>query len=101
VLQGLCKLIDTGKAFEEVKLEQVIFVKVLGNQATTYINGLYDGYEIKEFAGVDKNVFKESGVLLTGQTREEMDLIKNIIGRYKNKWFDYVSIVRGLNAEPS
>jgi len=97
VLQGLCKLIDTGKAFEEVKLEQVIFVKVLGNQATTYINGLYDGYEIKEFAEVDKNVFKESSVLLTGQTREEMDLIKKIIGEYKNKWVDYVSIVRGLN----
>jgi type I restriction-modification system DNA methylase subunit len=97
VVQGLPKLIDTGKAFEEVKLEQVIFIRVVGDKGLSYINGLYDGYEVREFAEVGKNVFVESNVLLTGQTVEEMKLIKKIISRCNRKWADYVSIERGLN----
>ncbi len=95
--EGLQKLIDTGKAFEEVKLEQVIFVRVIGGKSSSYINGLYDGYEVKEFAEVGKMVFAENNVLLTGQTVEEIKLIKKIIGRFKGRWADYVSIERGLN----
>ena len=97
VMSGLQKLIDTGKAFEKVKLEQVIFVKVVGDESSSYINGLYDGYEVREFAEVGKNVFAEHNVLLTGQTIEEMKIIKKIIGRFNGRWADYVSIERGLN----
>jgi len=34
---------------------------------------------------------------LTGQTIEEMKIIKKIIGRFNGRWADYVSIERGLN----
>ncbi|MDP2919432.1 MAG: hypothetical protein Q8O43_04345 [Dehalococcoidia bacterium] len=97
VVQGLQKLIDTGKAFEEVKLEQVIFIKVVGHGCLSYINGVYDGYEVRELTEVSKQVFAESNVLLTGQTVDEMKIIKNIIGRLGKRWVDYVSIERGLN----
>jgi len=97
IVQGLRKLIDTGKAFQEVKLEQVIFIRVVGDKGLSYINGLYNGYEVKEFTEVGKNVFVASNVLLTGQTVEEMKLIKKIIGRCHCKWVDYVSMERGLN----
>lgn len=78
-------------------MEQVIFIRVVGDNCLSYINGLYDGYEVREFAEVGKNVFVESNVLLAGQTFEEMKLIKKIIGRCNRKWADYVSIERGLN----
>jgi len=97
VVNGLQKLIDMGKAFEEVKLEQVIFVRTIGNSAPYFTNGLYDGYEVNEFAEVSKDVFKEFHVLLTGQTPEEIKLIRKVISKFNSKWIDYVSIERGLN----
>ncbi len=97
VLKGLQKLIDTGKAFEEVKLEQVIFVKTNDNQYSDYVNGIYNGYKVIEFTKVSKDIFKRSNVLLTGQTLEELNLIYSIIEKFNSKWGNYVSIVRGLN----
>lgn len=97
VRQGLQKLIDTGKAFEEVKLEQVIFVRINENNYLDYVNGIYDGYEIKEFTKISKEIFESHNILLTGQTSEEMKLIYKIIKKCNAKWGDYVSIERGLN----
>jgi len=94
---GLNKLIDTGKAFDEVKLEQVIFVRVHENSCSDYVNGIYDGYKLKEFAKVNKDIFEDHNVLLTGQTVEEMKLISKILNNCSSKWGDYVSIERGLN----
>jgi len=98
ISKGLIKLIDTGKAFEEVLLEQVIYVRTLGYNSSTYRSGLYDGDIIKEFADVSKDIFDKYCILLTGQTPEEMQLIKRIITNFATKrWGDYVSIERGLN----
>ncbi len=98
VNNGLLKLIDTGKAFEEVKLEQVIFLRVNKTKNHShYINGIYNGKIIKELAKVSKNIFEKYRVLLAGQTIEEIKLINKILKTFYSKWDNYVKIERGLN----
>lgn len=97
MVNGLQNLIDSGKAFEEVKLEQVIFIRTVGNNKPYYMNGIYNGTVVTELTKVDKDIFNRVKVLLTGQTLEEINLIKKIISKFKRKWGDYVLIERGLN----
>ncbi|MCL6523941.1 MAG: Eco57I restriction-modification methylase domain-containing protein [Thermoflavifilum sp.] len=93
----LQKLIDSGKAFEFVKLEQVIFVKQKVKQQGFYVTGLYDGNEVLELGEVSKDIFHNRRVLLAGQYPKELAVIKKIINSFKARWEDYVSIERGLN----
>ena len=97
LVTDLDKLIDSGKAFEQVKLEQVIFVKPKVNINSFYINGLYDGITVKEYTGIHKDIFQRFKVLLCGQTPSEVEIIKTIVSRFNNIVGNYVSIERGLN----
>jgi hypothetical protein len=97
VSNGLMKLIDSGKAFEQVLLEQVMYTRTPSHNTPTYRNGIYDGEVVQEFTDVDKQIFHNYYVLLTGQTPPEMQLIKRLISNLTSKWDRYVSIERGLN----
>ena len=97
VLNGLQKLIDTGKAFEKVKLEQVIFVRVPRLHKQSFINGLFDGLAINEFGDVSIKIFDHFGVLLCGQTPSELSLINKVISRSCTSYGNYVQVERGLN----
>jgi len=97
LLPELQKLIDSGKAFEHVKLEQVIFLKQNGTNQSFYINGLFDGNNILEFERVSKDMFIKNKILLTGQRVEELKLINKIIDVCNHEFSEFVSIERGLN----
>ncbi len=95
--QNLIKLIDTGKAFEKVKLEQVIFVRNCNHSNEKFINGIYIDNSIKEFSQISKSVFKEYNVLLAGQSQKEYQIINKILSQNEHLFKEYVTIERGLN----
>ncbi len=97
LLPYLVKLIDVGKAFENVKLEQIIFISTLNCKNDTYINGLYENEGIKEFKPVPKMIFDNYKILLSGQTEEEISIILSLLNKLPKRWGDYVKIERGLN----
>jgi hypothetical protein len=97
IIPTLIKLIDSGKAFDQVKLEQVIFLSQKDTNLQYYINGRYNGEKIIEFGEIDKNIFSNYKVLLAGQTIEELNLIKKIISQFKNNIGEYIYLKRGLN----
>jgi hypothetical protein len=97
LLPSLVKLIDTGKAFEKVKLEQVVYVARYDRAQEFFRNGLYAEDVVNEFGLVSKGMFREHGVLLAGQLPEELALIQKIVENCPAKFGDYVRIKRGLN----
>jgi hypothetical protein len=97
LVTNLEKLVDSGKAFEHVKLEQVIFIKHKMVEQGFYITGLYDIDKIFEFGKINKDIFNNYKVLLAGQRPNEIKLINKIITSFDRKWGDYVFIERGLN----
>ncbi|MFA5857436.1 MAG: hypothetical protein WC955_00055 [Elusimicrobiota bacterium] len=97
ILSGLHKFIDTGKAFEQVKLEQVIFIRYKNTNKPTYVIGVYDGSKIVEYENIEKTIFCKYKVLLTGQYPKEFVLIKKVLSKFHNTFGEYVSIDRGLN----
>lgn len=97
LVNGLIKLIDVGKAFEKVKLEQVIFLRKKGFESPSYVGGLFNGVSIEENSIINKKTFFEHKVLLAGQTNDEINLINNILKKFQNRYSEYVEINRGVN----
>jgi len=97
VAVGLQKLVDTGKAFERVKLEQVIFIRTPSRDTNCFTNGLYDGSMVREMACVQKQTVQDYGVLLCGQTALEMAVIEKVVRNSEGQFGERVSIRRGLN----
>ncbi|MCL4386353.1 MAG: BREX-1 system adenine-specific DNA-methyltransferase PglX [Actinobacteria bacterium] len=97
LINDLKNLIDGGKAFQFVKLEQVIFIKQKLTDQKFYITGQYNNSGIQEFEKINKDVFNDHKVLISGIRYCEIKLIKKIINSFYKKWGDYVSIERGLN----
>lgn len=97
VIEELTRLVDIGKAFENVKLEQVVFVRPKASRVKSFVNGLFEDNFIREFGAVSKSIFTTYKVLLAGQTEEEIKIIQLLLGRFKNTFGEFVSIERGLN----
>jgi len=97
IVPSLTRLIDTGKAFENVKLEMVIFVLDTSSVTTQFTNGLFDGEHIREYSTVEKTTYQEHKVLLAGQSPQEVELIKKIVSQCRKKWSEYVEMERGVN----
>jgi len=93
----LKRLIDMGKAFENVLLEQVVYVRNKRRPCGTFTNGLYTGSAIVEMADVGKEVFEKSKVLLAGQTAQEIELILRINNSCVFTFGSLVEIERGVN----
>ena len=94
---GLIKLIDTGKAFENVRLEQVIFARAVGNKSTYYTNGIYRDKSIYEYSNIPRNFFDEHKVLICGISNSEYLILELILKNSKQRWGTYLTSVRGLN----
>ena len=95
--KNLIKLIDTGKAFEKVKLEQIIFVRKNNFLSKYFKNGLYINNTIKEFSKIPNTIFNKFNILLAGQKPEEYKVLSKILEKTKHLFGEYVSIERGLN----
>jgi len=96
ILPGLLKLVDCGKAFQEVKLEQVIFVLKKQEKTSNYIIGTYDNV-VQEECLISKSIFRQWRVLLTGLRKKEVDIIKYLTNTHMDRWGNLVDIQRGLN----
>ncbi len=96
LIPKLTKLIDTGKAFKEVLLEQVIFIYNRQSNVINYKTGICEDYKIKELEIIDKNIFNNFKVLIAGNSFSEIKIIEKI-SKNKHKYGDFVSIERGLN----
>jgi hypothetical protein len=97
IIQDLTRIMDIGKAFENVKLEQVVFVRPKMSQSDSFINGLFENNLVEEFGTVSKSIFEKYKVLLAGQTREEIKIVQRILNNFNRTFGEYVSIERGLN----
>jgi type I restriction-modification system DNA methylase subunit len=96
VSKRLEALIDCGKAFDDVLLEQVIFIS--GDSSTkSYLTGIAEANNINISGPVDLSLFKEHEILLAGVNRKELKIIEKILDRCEHKYADFVEIDRGLN----
>ncbi|MEZ4527951.1 MAG: DNA methyltransferase [Desulfobacterales bacterium] len=97
IVKNLSRLIDTGKAFENVLLEQIIFVKQKSLETSEYLTGLYEENRIVELDRIPKNIWHDYGVMLAGQSKPELALINKILQTCNHKFGEYILIERGLN----
>lgn len=104
LVKNLKKLIDVEKAFEDVLLEQVIFIienRINKNENDNqfYISGYFDKEKEKicEVSKISKDIFNTDSILLAGISEEEIDIIKKLKNQYHETFGKYVNIERGLN----
>jgi hypothetical protein len=71
-------LIDCGKVWREVKLEQVIFVLKKGRKSNSYSSGKLNGNTIEILGKIDKKDIDEFGFFLNSVSPEEVNLAKKI-----------------------
>jgi predicted type IV restriction endonuclease len=74
-------LVDCSKAWQDVKLEQVVFILNKGKKTDAYISGKFENGIFKNLGNINKNDAKEFGLLLNGVSDYEVQIAKKI----KNK----------------
>ena len=71
-------IVDCGKVWKEVKLEQIIFVVKKGKQRAFYNSAKAVNGQIKNIGRVDKNDAKNFGFFLNGVPEKEIEIAKKI-----------------------
>ena len=94
LLDGLNEIVDCGKVWKEVKLEQVIYFYKKDSKEKCYSSGVRLGKTISEVGKIDKATFEEFGFLLNGLSSRELALGQKIrgAGAFLN---DFVTNQRG------
>jgi len=72
VWDDIITVIDCGKAWKEVKLEQVIFIIKKDSKSKTYISSKFTGITLVDSSTINKQDSKEFGFLLNGITKQEL-----------------------------
>ncbi|MBI4116459.1 Eco57I restriction-modification methylase domain-containing protein [Candidatus Pacearchaeota archaeon] len=78
LLQGLKEVVDVGKVWKEVKLEQVIYFYNKNKSEKFYNSCVRDNQEIKCVGKINKETFKEFGFLLNGISDKELNVGRKI-----------------------
>ena len=78
VLNDLIYLVDVSRAFEEVLLEQVVFVCHKNSLKKFYKSAVIANSELQEYFAVSKRTYENSGALITAITKEEFDVYKRL-----------------------
>jgi hypothetical protein len=73
--EDLIKLSDVGKAWKEVKLEQVVFIAQKNSSKNTY--SIYD-FKEKRSTDIEKKIIDQVEILLSGITNKELNLFFTI-----------------------
>ena len=71
-------IIDCGKVWEEVKLEQVIIILKKGIILEKYASGTMKARKVKLLGNIDKKDCKEFGLLLNNVSNEEIEIAKRM-----------------------
>ncbi len=77
-LSGLHEIIDCGKVWKEVKLEQVIYIYEKNSSNPQYLSGIREGTELKKIGHVDKKLAEEFDFILNGVTDAEIAIAQKM-----------------------
>ncbi len=94
LLAGLREIVDCGKVWKEVKLEQTIYFYHKEKNLDNYSSSVRENEQIKKLGEINKSTFSEFGFLLNGISEEELRIgmkIKNV-GKFFN---DFIINQRG------
>lgn len=78
LLDGLTEIVDCGKVWKEVLLEQIIYFYSKNKKLNKYNSCVRDKTIIIKIGEIDKSTFNEFGFLLNGISKQELDLGKKI-----------------------
>lgn len=78
LLDGLIEIVDCGKVWKEVKLEQVIYIFDKGKKINSYRSCVRKDQEIICVGEINKETFKEFGFLLNGISDVELKIGRKI-----------------------
>jgi len=94
LLSGLKEIVDCGKVWKEVKLEQVVYIYHKNNNYKSYNSLVREKTIIKKVGEIDKKTFDEFGFLVNGVSEKELSLGNKIrrSGAFLN---DFVTNQRG------
>ena len=100
LLSDMVWMVDVGKVWRKVKLEQCIYVVRRGSGTAHYSSGMRTGDTIQATASVDKNIVSRFGAFPSVASGPEMDLGNKLVG---NSRFlaDYVNNTRGATVRSS
>ncbi len=71
-------VVDCGKAWKEVKLEQVVFILYKGKKSNEYLSGKFDNGNLKILGEITKKDTRDFGFFLNGVTTGELEVAKKI-----------------------
>ena len=83
LLEGINEIVDCGKVWKEVKLEQVVYFYDVGKEYRNYTSSIRRENLIESVGQINKTTFSEFGFLLNGVSEEEIKIgqkIRNIGG---------------------
>lgn len=98
MIDDLFELVDCGKVWKEVKLEQVITLFEKGLKNDSYITSIREDKEIKRIGNINKNTYKEFGFYLNAVSNDELNIAykMNVSKKYIN---DYCINKRGIGCQ--
>jgi type I restriction-modification system DNA methylase subunit len=98
LLNGLLEIVDCGKVWNEVKLEQVVYSFQRNIKNRSYRSCVREGQNIKYLGSIDKETFKEFGFYLNGISPEELRIGRRV--KNSSSLFTKISyIVRGRDIQ--
>jgi hypothetical protein len=71
-------IIDCGKAWKEVKLEQVVFIVRKGKKSSSYTSGKFENGNLKILGKINKKDSENFGFFLNGISESELAIAKKI-----------------------
>jgi len=71
-------IIDCGKAWKEVKLEQVVFIVRKGKKSTSYTSGKFENGNLKILGKINKKDSENFGFFLNGISESELVIAKKV-----------------------
>ena len=74
MINDLYELVDCGKVWKEVKLEQVITIFYNNYQNDSYITSIREDKEITHIGEINKKTFKDFGFYLNAVSNEELNI---------------------------
>ena len=88
MIDYLFELVDCGKVWKEVKLEQVITLFEKGLKNDSYITSIREDKEIKRIGDINKNTYKEFGFYLNAVSNDELNIAykMNVSKKYINDY---------------
>ena len=88
MIDDLFELVDCGKVWKEVKLEQVITLFEKGLKNDSYITSIREDKEIKRIGDISKNTYKEFGFYLNAVSNDELNIAykMNVSKKYINDY---------------